>query len=131
MLKHLNVIHIDQHSDIKENENKFSNGDIEQFVNEKTNVGNFITAALNSEIINEVIQVRTSFALESIKHQALSIQHYILDIDIDFREGKEITQEEIGIIRTLMLRAKLVTIATSPYFIDQKRAITLIQKILS
>jgi hypothetical protein len=48
-LKRLSVLHIDQHSDVKPNKNILSpDEDIEDFVNEKTNVGNFITAAINS-----------------------------------------------------------------------------------
>jgi hypothetical protein len=56
--------------------------------------------------------------------------NYILDIDIDFRVDKEITPEEIHIIRKLMTQVKLVTIATSPYFIDQNKAIEIIKKLL-
>jgi len=59
------VIHIDQHADTKPNENKLQ-GNIESFVNEKTNVGNFISAALHNKIIDEVIQVRTDYALKNI-----------------------------------------------------------------
>lgn len=57
--------------------------------------------------------------------------NYIIDIDIDFRVDKEITEEEIGIIRELIQKAQLVTIATSPYFIDQNKAIIIIKKILA
>lgn len=58
--------------------------------------------------------------------------NYILDIDVDFREQK--TDEEIEtdgkIIRKIINNACLITIATSPYFMDQKRAIEIIKKIL-
>jgi len=57
--------------------------------------------------------------------------NYIVDIDVDFRVDKEITQEEIHIIRELIKKAKAVTIATSPYFIDQDKAIEIIRKILA
>jgi hypothetical protein len=57
--------------------------------------------------------------------------NYILDIDSDFRQDKEITPEDIQIIRRLISQAKLVTIATSPYFMDQKKAIEIIEKLLS
>lgn len=139
-----NLIHIDQHSDMKPNGNRFPipnlpagrQGswfpipEIEDFVNTKTNVGNFIPAAINSWIINEVIQIRTDTALHSILNFEFWILNFILDIDIDFREGKEISQEEIQTIRQLISHAEIVTIATSPYFIDQKQAIHIIKKIL-
>ena len=61
----LTLIHIDQHSDTKDNTNILSQDEeIEDFVNKKTNVGNFIPAAINSWIINEVIQVRTDTKLQ-------------------------------------------------------------------
>jgi len=133
-----NVIHIDQHSDIKENEHVFSEGNIEDFVNEKTNVGNFITAAINSWIVNTVIQIRTDYALENIQRvhgvlrgETWNIEPFILDIDIDFRAEKEASEADFEIIRKLMKQAELITIATSPYFIDQARAIEIIKKLLS
>ena len=62
--------------------------------------------------------------------------NYILDIDVDFwacpsdrREDK--TQQEMEsdfeIIRKLVDNACLITIATSPYFMEQKRAIEIIK----
>lgn len=127
----VNLIHIDQHSDVKENGNIFSpEDDIEQFVNEKTNVGNFISAAKNSWIISEIIQVRTDFSLCNLQSSILNPQ-FILDVDIDFRVDKELTENDKEIIQELMKKAELVTIATSPYFIDQKRAISIITTILS
>ncbi len=129
----VNIIHIDQHSDIKENEYIFSENDaIETFVNEKTNVGNFITAAINSWIVNDVIQIRTDYALsELVNPLTREPVNYILDVDIDFRQDKEITEDDIKTIRKLMKEAELVTIATSPYFIDQTNAIKIIKQILS
>jgi len=135
-LERLVVVHIDQHADTKENNSEFRMqgaelDDLEIFVNEKTNVGNFITATLNNWIIDEVIQVRTDYALREFAiRNSQSVNSLIVDIDIDFRVDKEITPEHIQIIRTLIKKAKLVTIATSPYFIDQKRAIELIKEIL-
>lgn len=126
-----NLIHIDQHSDMKPNENILTpNENIEDFINTKTNVGNFIPAAINSWIINNVIQIRTDTALHSILNSEFWILNFILDIDIDFREGKEITQDDIKIIQQLISHAEIITIATSPYFIDQKQAIDIINKLL-
>jgi len=129
------VIHIDQHADTKPNNEEWRMknwewNEIENFVNTKTNVGNFITAAINSWIINEVIQIRTDYALQQLWASSFELWANIVDIDVDFRVDKEVTQEDIQIIRTLIKQAKLVTIATSPYFIDQKRAIEIIKKIL-
>jgi len=104
--------------------------DLESFVNEKTNVGNFISAALNNKIIDEVIQIRTDYALHQLQTSSFKLQANIVDIDIDFRLDKEITSEDIEIIRKIIGKADMVTIATSPYFMDQKKAIEIIKKIL-
>ena len=134
-LQRLVVLHIDQHSDIKENnaEFKIKNAEkhsIESFVNEKTNVGNFITTALNSWIINEVIQIRTDYTLHHFNIATVQQWSIIVDIDVDFRVEKELSEEDIQIIRNLIKKAKLVTIATSPYFIDQHEAIEIIKELL-
>ena len=116
--KPFKVIHIDQHSDIKE----VTHGEY--------NVGNFITHALESRLIDECIQVRTETALHSIPPLDFQNYNYILDIDVDFWEGKNDIDNDIKIIKNLIKNVALVTIATSPYFIDQNTAIEIIKKIL-
>ncbi len=129
------LIHIDQHTDTKPNNAEFrvQNSEwIKDFVNTKTNVGNFITAALNNNIISEVIQIRSEHALHTMQPLNFHEYNYILDIDVDFWEWK--TDEEIEsdfvIIRKLIDNVCLITIATSPYFMKQKRAIQLIKNLL-
>ena len=128
------VLHIDQHSDIKENENRIGEHEnIVAFVNEKTNVGNFITAGLKNNIIDEVIQIRSNYALQQLWAWSFKLwANYILDIDMDFREQK--TDKEIEsdftIIRKLLDNVCLITIATSPYFMNQKKAIEIIKRLL-
>ena len=83
-------------------------------------------------IINEVSQIRTDYALrELVSPLTRKPVNYILDVDIDFRQDKEITEQDVHIVRELMKKAELVTIATSPYFIDQTKAIEIIKRILS
>jgi len=94
------------------------------------NVGNFITHALESRLIDECIQVRTETALHSIPPLDFQNYNYILDIDVDFWEGKNDIDNDIKIIKNLIKNVALVTIATSPYFIDQNTAIEIIKKIL-
>ncbi|PJA49219.1 MAG: hypothetical protein CO170_00160 [candidate division SR1 bacterium CG_4_9_14_3_um_filter_40_9] len=119
--KPFKVIHIDQHSDIKE----VTHGEY--------NVGNFITHALSSKLIDECIQIRTEIALHSLPKLDFADYNYILDIDVDFREGK--TDKEIEadteIIQRLMQDSCLITIATSPYFFDQNKAIAIVKRLLS
>ena len=58
--------------------------------------------------------------------------NYILDIDVDFWEEKtdEEMESDFAIIKKLVDNVCLITIATSPYFMEQKKAIELIKKIL-
>jgi len=130
------VIHIDQHADTKPNTNQLPITnyelpitEVEDFVNTKTNIGNFISAALNNRIINEVIQIRTEHALHHSTIQQWSI---IVDIDVDFWEWKsdQEIESDFEIIRKLVDNACLITIATSPYFMDQKKAIEIIKQLL-
>jgi len=131
------VIHIDQHADTKPNNTKFKiqNSEwIEDFVNTKTNVGNFISAALHNNIIEEVIQVRSEYTLQQLWASSFNPwANYILDIDVDFREWKtdKEMESDFEIIRKLVDNACLITIATSPYFMDQKKAIQLIKELLN
>ena len=59
--------------------------------------------------------------------------NYILDIDVDFREdkGQEEIEADVEIIRKIVDNTCLITIATSPYFMHQKRAIEIVKTILS
>jgi len=133
---HLNIIHIDQHADTKPNNAKFivQNPEwIEDFVNEKTNVGNFITAAINNWIIDKVIQIRTDYALHHFDISTVQQPNIIVDIDVDFREQKspQEMESDFEIIRNLVDNICLITIATSPYFMDQQKAIELVKNLLS
>lgn len=145
-LKPFKVLHVDQHSDIKPNPNSFdiqhtSPSEVFGFTNYACNVWNFLTSAKDSWLIQETIQIRSETALHSIPKMnkvksdfsGLDYQNYnyILDIDIDFRIDKKDIENDIKIIKNLIKNVSIVTIATSPYFIDQNRAIEIIKEILA
>lgn len=134
-IKPFKVIHIDQHSDLKPNPNSInikhnSPTEVLNFTNYACNVGNFITSALDSWLIEECIQIRTETALHNIGKLDFQNYNYILDIDIDFRVGKNDIENDIKIIKNLIKNVSLVTIATSPYFINQEQAIQIAKTIL-
>ena len=59
---------------------------------------------------------------------------YIFDIDLDFRApemGISNFEQTIKNTKNLISSAKMVTIATSPYFLDQKQALELIKLLCS
>ncbi len=149
--KWVSVIHIDQHSDMTEPEIFFElKDDVFQWENQKKNflnyvfwyvnsflnIGNFLVPALKSWLISQIIQVRSQYALTELEKKidlGFFQDTYILDIDLDFWvEQMGIDEEQsLKIVRKLFDRAVLVTIATSPYFIDQSKAIELVKKIFS
>lgn len=131
----ISLIHIDQHTDMNDNENIFSlDVDLDQisdFVNYECNVWNFIKPAIQSWLISEVQQINTEYKMTNSVSDLQS--DFILDIDIDFRHPDmniEKYQETIDKTRELISKAKLVTIATSPFFIDQNLAIKITKELL-
>ncbi|TRW28300.1 hypothetical protein FL857_02225 [Criibacterium bergeronii] len=131
----LPLIHFDQHKDmrepnllykefIKKNSDNAIDLDL-YYTNYELNVGNFIVPLLKENIISEVKIIDSSYKLEEINKQIMGIQDAILDIDLDFfsRDMEYLNDElKIAAISRCFDRASIVTIATSPYFIEFERA---------
>jgi len=138
------LIHIDQHSDNRENKyhlnlNRKEN-ELEKvfyFWNEKCNVGNFIPPALESWIISNQIQIRSTTALQNLEIN--KSQNLILDIDLDFclnwTDRNKINQETVRLLKDkfdkIWKYALWITIATSPYFLNQELAIKIVEELLT
>jgi hypothetical protein len=80
------------------------------------------------------MQVRSESTLLEllVSHSSLLTTNYVLDIDLDFWAPdmpNEQMEETIALTRQLITNASLVTIATSPYFLDQKLAISLLREL--
>jgi hypothetical protein len=143
-IKNTELIHIDQHSDNRENKNHLElnrkENELEKvfrFWNEKCNVWNFIPPAIESGIISKQIQIRSTTALEDLKID--KNQDYILDIDLDFcldwigrnkasKQTVEILKDKFD---KIWKHSLWITIATSPYFLDQKIAIDITNCLLN
>jgi len=122
--KWLDVIHIDQHTDMR------PVGD------EWINVGNFLRYALDTWLIASAKQINTEYSLlrspleSGIEEDKKDI---ILDIDLDFRHPDmsiEKYQRTIDITKELIKKSRVVTIATSPYFLDQSLALKVLKDLL-
>lgn len=108
-----------------------------QYTNEILNVGNFIPAALKTGIIKKIILIDSAYSLENFRKNQLpkikTQQPIILDIDLDFF-APELdyidNQLKLDTIKKLLPLAATITIATSPFFIDQKLALDWCHKIL-
>ena len=143
-IKNVELIHIDQHSDCWENKNhlklNWNENELENifhFYNEKCNVGNFIPSTIKSWIISNQTQIRSISALKNLKIE--KNQNFILDIDLDFClnwiDRNIINEESIKILKKKFNEswnfALCITIATSPYFLDQEVAINILKKLLN
>ncbi len=143
-LKNLELIHIDQHSDNRENKNhlklNWGKNELEKvfrFCNKKCNVWNFIPPAIESWIISKQTQIRSTTALENLTIN--KNQNFILDIDLDFCldwvNRNKITQETVNLLKDKFKNfwkyTLCITIATSPYFLNQNLAIKIIEQLLT
>ena len=132
--KGLPLIHVDQHSDMNDNEFYLEDESWEticKFANECCNVGNFIKPALSCWILSDVRQIRTEYSLLNYN---IPDEKYILDIDLDFWDASMGIEDFEGTMkktRELIFNSCLVTIATSPYFLNQKRALALLDRIFN
>jgi UPF0489 domain len=133
------LIHIDEHSDLWSNENKL---DLEkaitdeqyawEFTNLSCNVGNYILPAIDSGLIGNMIRIENEYQIDEYMDYIPSENSILnLDLDIFAPELDHIPEEKkIKIIQNLLPKVKYVTIATSPYFIEQWRAIDYLHRIL-
>ena len=138
------LIHIDQHSDCWKNKNHLElnrkDDELEKvfhFWNEKCNVGNFILSALESGIITSQVQIRSTATLQDL--QTDKNQNFILDIDLDFCldwiNRNKVNQETVRLLKNkfdeFWKYALWITIATSPYFLNQELAIKIVEELLT
>ncbi len=127
------LVHVDQHKDMREPDdysvNMDSIEDVFTYTNEVLNVGNFIQPALKHNIFSEVVIIDSSYGFDlDIKGE------YVLDIDLDiFSKDMDYIPHEIKIckIQNLIKKAKVITIASSPFFIDQEYAIKVLKELFN
>lgn len=112
------VLHIDQHTDMR------------PIGQDGINVGNFVRHALDTHLITWSTQINTEYSLLHLDLKDFTTLDFILDVDLDFWHpdmGIEHYEKTIQIIKKLIKKAKAVTIATSPYFLDQNLAVKIIR----
>lgn len=129
--KGIKLVHVDQHKDMREPDEYIKNiDDLEEvfkYTNYNLNVGNFIKPALNIGMFSDVI------ILDNSKSFNVNIEDdYVLDIDLDiFSKDMDYIGYDLKMnkIRQLIEKAYIITIATSPFFIDQEYAIRVLKDI--
>ncbi len=132
------LIHIDQHKDTRKPKSYLSNEDIkdmkkvEIYTNTVLNVGNFIPAAQEAGVIHDVVIIDSIASMDSFEKDDRECKNMILDIDLDFfsNDMEYISSDyKVEFIRDLIPYASIITIATSPFFIEQRKAIHWLKEI--
>ncbi|MCC0628339.1 UPF0489 family protein [Clostridioides sp. ES-S-0108-01] len=127
------LVHVDQHKDTREPDNynvDINNmRDVFRYTNEVLNVGSFIKPALRYNVFSELIIIDSSYGFD------LDIEsEFVLDIDLDiFSSDMDYIPFDFKLekIQNLIKKAKVITIATSPYFINQEYAIKVLKELFN
>ncbi len=135
------LAHIDKHKDTRKPETFLTKEESEdmkkvfEYTNSVLNVGNYLPPAIEDGLIGKVISITSES--ENRSPQASETRNkdksIILNIDLDFwaPEMDYIDSKlKNDVTRGLMEKADLITIATSPFFMDQELAIKIARELL-
>ena len=121
------LIHVDQHRDMRAPERDYDGASLKDaflYTNFHLNVGNYIVPAERAGVVGQMQMVTSEDALRDLRFAAR--RNKILNIDLDFF-APEMSYVDYALaqrfIEAHLPTASLITIATSPFFIDQARAI--------
>jgi exonuclease III len=97
------------------------------YTNYVFNVGNYIIPAEKEGLIKQTIQVRNTQNLEDYLDLRSTLdENIILNLDLDFFQP-DLDFIDYDLKKKVVLdaaeKAKVITVATSPFFIDQKLAL--------
>ena len=133
------LIHIDEHADTRDN-NKYllkpDSEDLEKvfkFTNEILNVGDYIIPAKEEGIIWNILQIRNTSNLEDyLENKDKYKDNIILNLDLDFFQPDfDFIDYELKkkVVLDVSKKANIITISTSPFFINQELAINVFKDI--
>jgi len=127
------LVHIDQHKDMREPEDYNVDvndmDDVFRYTNYVLNVGNFIKPALHHDIFSEVVIIDSTYGFDLDVDGGI-----VLDIDLDiFSKDMEYISYDLRVnkIKEYIDRAKVITIASSPFFIEQDYAIKVLKELFN
>lgn len=134
------LIHIDQHSDLAEPEHYIDTSyeDINQqyvdlYTNDVLTIASFIKPAKKCGLICDYDMIMTEYKLLQVYN--VTENSLIVDIDLDFWAPEmwiEQYEKTINQVRKLMFHPHVwcITIATSPTYIDQERALHVLKDLV-
>ena len=133
--KWINLIHIDEHSDTRNPEFLIESKEISdlnkvyEYTNYTLNVGNYIGPAIKSGLIWNFYKITGESEILNFDENILN-SDFILNLDLDFF-SPNMNYIDYNLKKDFILRivkkSRLITIATSPYFIDQSRALEVLR----
>jgi len=135
------LIHIDEHADTRDNDKhllKPESNDLNkifEFTNKVLNVGDYIIPAKEEWIIWEIVQIRNTSNLEDYLDNRDNYEdNLILNLDLDFFQP-DLDFIDYDLKKKVVLdaanKAKIITVSTSPFFIDQNLAINVFKDLFS
>lgn len=135
------LIHIDEHADTRDpweyllQPDSLNMDQVFHYTNYVYNVGNYIIPAEKEWLIKNTIQVRNTYNLEEYLHLRSSLgSDIILNLDLDFFQP-DLDFIDYNLKKKVTLdaanKAKVITVATSPFFINQELALKVFRDIFS
>jgi hypothetical protein len=130
------LVHVDQHTDLREPDRYLDKEfletmdlrDVFEYTNRHLNVGNFIKPAVACGMFARVEMITGS---DDFRKECRDCS--VLDLDMDFfsADMDYIAYDvKVAKIKELIEIAPFITIATSPYFMEQQKAIDIIKELL-
>ncbi len=126
------LVHVDQHKDTRPPPSGFTGHGVQdacRYANDVLDVGNFILPAVGAGWFQDVVQVGSAEAL-----MADPPAPFVLDIDLDiFAPVMDYIPRDLKLsrLRAWIATAPFITIATSPFFMDQNQAIESLRALLT
>ena len=137
------LVHMDEHFDASEAPNAdvdFSDlSDVWRYTNEVLQVATYIRPAMKLGIFSGWVNYVESGDFENFRRRGSRSSPsegnevvINLDIDVFHPDMSHISwQQKIEVLKYYLPQTRLITMATSPYFIDQQKAIELVKKVVA
>ncbi len=132
----ITLVHIDAHRDTRIPERNLRSEEahdlnkVFEYTNSVLNVGNYIPPAREEGVIGGLISITSETELLAARPRG----PFILNIDLDFWASEmDYIDEKMSIphIKHWIKQAEFITFATSPFFIEQGRAIEVLHRLLN
>ena len=125
------LYHIDEHADYRDPKMDLEKTDLKsifEYTNfSKINVGNYIIPAEREGLVWKTVQIRNTQNLENyLENKKDKENNIILNLDLDFfQPDLDFIDYELKkkVVLDISKKADVITISTSPFFIDQELAI--------